>query len=363
MFGSGSASPSAAAAEPKLPARWSLAIKGYGQETDFWCWAASTQMVLNHFGTHTTQGELANLGIGLKDCTRSPVPAPCLYGFWGVPILDHFHYTYEYTHGPLSPDEIKQQIYVRRKPIMSGWKWTGDGAHQFVINGYAEIQGVLMLEIVDPAPPARTDPNDPAGGSHYFCSYDKWVSDDGHKFMDAIYNIERPANTPANLLRNGDFELGPDVDQLASLDKDSAAIPDWTVTRAQIDYIVAHWKPAHGARSIDLHGSPGYGGIAQTFKTKKGQRYRLTFSMAGTPKSISGEGGVKRLAVSAAGRQQEFRFDTNGKSAADMGWKDQEWEFDATDAETMLEFYTLENSDPRCGPTVDHARVVAVSKT
>ena len=320
------------------------------------------QMVMGFFGTHISQGEMANIGIGLKDCTKSPQPAQCLYGFWPVPILDHFHYTYEYTHGPLSPDEIKQQIYVRRKPIIAGVKWTGDGSHYNVINGYAEIQGVLMLEIVDPSPPARTDPHDPAGGSHYFCSYDKWVSDDSHKFMDAIYNIERPGNVVANLLRNGDFELGPDVEQFASLDMGSTAIPDWTVTRAQIDYIIAPWKPAHGARSIDLHGSPGYGGIQQTFKTKKGQRYRLTFSMSGTPKSVSGEGGVKSLAVSAAGKQQEFSFDTTGKSAADMGWAEKEWEFDATDAETTLEFYTIETRDPSCGPTVDHARVVVVPK-
>jgi choice-of-anchor C domain-containing protein len=350
------------AAEPKLPSRWSLPIKGVGQETDSWCWACSTQMVMGYFGKHVSQGEMANLGIGLNDCTKVPVPAHCLYGFWGVPILDHFSYTYEYTHGPLSPDEIKHQIYVRRKPIMSGWKWTGDGAHYFVIKGYAEVQGVLMLEIADPAPPAHTDPNSPAGGAHYYCSYDKWVSDDGHKFMDAIYNIEKPANTPANLLRNGDFELGPDVEKFASLDKDSTAIPDWTVTRAQIDYVIAPWKPAHGARSIDLHGSPGYGGIRQSFKTTKGHRYRLTFSMAGAPQSVSGEGGVKSLAVSAAGKQQNFSFDTAGKSSANMGWADKEWEFDATDAMTTLEFHTLENRDPSNGPTIDHARVVSVPK-
>lgn len=296
------------AAEPKLPAHWSLPLKGAGQETDSWCWACSTQMVMGYFGTHVFQGEMANLGIGLKDCSKSPVPAHCLYGFWGVPILDHFRFTYEYTHGPLSPDEIKYQIYVRRKPIISGWKWTGDGAHYNVIKGYAQLPGTLMLEIVDPSPPARTDPSNPAGGCHYFCSYDKWVSDDGHKFMDAIYDIERPGNIAANLLRNGDFELGPDVEQFESLDKDSTAIPDWTVTRAQVDYVITLWKPAHGARSIDLHGSPGYGGIRQTFKTKKGQRYRLTFSMAGTPKSVAGEGGVKSLAVSAAGKQQQFRL-------------------------------------------------------
>src|SRR6516162_5240865 len=100
---------------------------------------------------------------------------------------------------------------------------------------------------------------------------------------------------PVNLLLNGSFEEGPEAGQFKPLDKGSTAIKGWTVTRGQIDYVGSYWKAAHGQRSIDLHGSPGYGGVAQTFATSKGQRYRVTFSLAGTPGT-----GEKKMGVQAA---------------------------------------------------------------
>src|SRR5947208_3622044 len=84
----------------------------------------------------------------------------------------------------------------------------------------------------------------------------------------------------ANLLVNGSFEEGPDPGEQGwkPLDKGSKAIKGWEVTRGQIDLVSTHWEAADGKRSIDLHGSPGYGGVKQTFKTKKGQKYQVTFA-------------------------------------------------------------------------------------
>jgi len=161
-----------------------------------------------------------------------------------------------------------------------------------------------------------------------------------------------------NLLVNGSFEDGPDIDRFLPLDEGSTAIKGWRVTRGQIDYLENHWKAADGRRSLDLHGSPGYGGIEQTFKTKKGQRYRVTFSLAGSPGS---EVPVKRVAVSAAGKSHEFAFDSTGKTADNMGWVTKEWEFDADDEQTKLEIRTLERSDPFRGPALDDVRVTAIS--
>src|SRR5262245_49054014 len=120
-----------------------------------------------------------------------------------------------------------------------------------------------------------------------------------------------------NLIVNGSFEMGPEAGEFKPLDKDSTEIKGWKVTRAQIDYIGSYWQHAQGEHSLDLHGSPGIGGVAQTFKTKKGTKYRVTFSLAGNP-----EGGVakKKLGVSAAGKKEEFEFDTTGKSKSEMGW-------------------------------------------
>ena len=129
------------------------------------------------------------------------------------------------------------------------------------------------------------------------------------------------------------------------------------MTRGQVDYLESHWQAADGKRSLDLHGSPGYGGVAQTFKTKKGQQYRVTFSLAGSPGC---EVPNKKVAVSAAGKSQEFSFDSTGKTTTKMGWVTKTWDFEAVANETTLEIYTLEKTDPFTGPALDNVRVVAI---
>jgi choice-of-anchor C domain-containing protein len=162
-----------------------------------------------------------------------------------------------------------------------------------------------------------------------------------------------------NLIVNGSFEMGPEAGEFKPLDKDSTDINGWKVTRAQIDYIGTYWQHAKGEHSLDLHGSPGIGGIAQTFKTKKGQKYRVTFALAGNP-----EGSVakKKMAVKAAGKQQEFEFDTTGKTRTDMGWTTKSWEFTADADETTLEFFSTMTDDESCGPCLDDVIVVEVKE-
>ncbi len=57
-----------------------------------------------------------------------------------------------------------------------------------------------------------------------------------------------------NLLVNGGFEEGVDVDGFLALDPGSEAVKGWTVTRGQIDLVGAHWVSGEGGRSLDLHG-------------------------------------------------------------------------------------------------------------
>ena len=162
-----------------------------------------------------------------------------------------------------------------------------------------------------------------------------------------------------NLIVNGSFELGPvpPEDWGVPLDAGSTAIPGWTVINGQIDYITSFWKAAHGGRSLDLHGSPGFGGIMQPFRTKVGTRYRVIFALAGNP---VGDASIMRLIVSAAGQTKEFEFDTTGKTQDDMGWQDMTWEFQAVGPQTILLFQSLLEGDPVRGPALDNVRVYAV---
>jgi choice-of-anchor C domain-containing protein len=158
-----------------------------------------------------------------------------------------------------------------------------------------------------------------------------------------------------NLLVNGSFEEGPAIGNWMTLGAGNTDIKGWVVTRASVDLVGNYWPAADGSRSIDLHGSPGLGGISQTFATKPGTIYRVTFLLAGNP-----EGTVpkKHLGVSAAGQSTEFIFDAAGKTRKDLGWVKKSWRFKAEGVKTTLEFYTLMDKDEACGPAIDNVSVV-----
>lgn len=172
-----------------------------------------------------------------------------------------------------------------------------------------------------------------------------------------------PRKDPAgNLVTNGSFEDGPEFEVYKPLDKDATDLKGWVVTRGQIDVCQEKdgaWKAADGKRSLDLHGSPGFGGVKQTLDTRAGRKYRLTFQMTGNPQANLTEA---RLTVRAAGADKEFAVDMTGVTHADPKWRKQTWEFTATEKATVLEIHTA-MSDPAHqfgGPMVDDVTVVAV---
>jgi choice-of-anchor C domain-containing protein len=162
-----------------------------------------------------------------------------------------------------------------------------------------------------------------------------------------------------NLLVNGSFEEGPELqdDGLITLDKGSSALKGWEVTQGDVDCADGrYWQPAAGKRSLDLSGTRT-GGISQSFKTRKGQKYRVTFWLAGNPVGGAAE---KKLQISAAGKSAEFAFDTNGKNQKEMGWVSKSWEFTAEADQTTLEFLSL--TEGNYGPALDNVTVVEVNE-
>lgn len=175
------------------------------------------------------------------------------------------------------------------------------------------------------------------------------------------------AQQPVNLIRNGSFEEGPVARSYLNLPGGSTAMPGWVVTGEGVDLVGAgYWVSSDGTYAIDLDGSarsrvtPPYvhGGIAQTFATEKGRRYRVTFDLAGNPNRGP---VIKPLRVSAAGKAVQFTFDATGKTARAMGWVRAEWEFTATGEEATLEFSSLtESPQTGYGPAIDRVAVVVV---
>lgn len=167
-----------------------------------------------------------------------------------------------------------------------------------------------------------------------------------------------------NLVVNGSFEDGPAIgaDSYKPLDKGATDLKGWVVTRGQIDAVqetTGLWKAADGKRSLDLHGSPGLGGVKQTVPTRAGRKYRVTFQMSGNP----GAGHARvTLAVRAAGADKEFEIDMAGRTYEDLKWEKKTWEFTAAGEKTELEFHTAmpATSNPFGGPMLDDVRVVAI---
>ncbi len=160
-----------------------------------------------------------------------------------------------------------------------------------------------------------------------------------------------------NLLVNGSFEDGPDAGAFVSLDEKDTQIKGWTVVKGQVDYIGTYWQSAEGKRSLDLHGSPGLGGVKQEFETKKGTKYKVTLMVAINP---DGEGKTKKVTVAAAGKSETFTAEPKDATKEDMKWEKKTWEFTAADAKTTLEISTGETTDESCGPALDDVIVTEV---
>jgi choice-of-anchor C domain-containing protein len=168
----------------------------------------------------------------------------------------------------------------------------------------------------------------------------------------------------ANLLVNGSFEDVADADASRPLDKGSTAVKGWVVTRGQIDVTQQHenvWKAHHGKRGLDLHGSPGFGGVEQTIATKPGKRYKVTFRMSGNPGVP--EHKKVQLGVRAAGRDREFDLTMEGRTYEDLKWEEMTWEFTANEKTTVIEFHTAmpATSNGLGGPLLDDVRVFEIN--
>ena len=175
------------------------------------------------------------------------------------------------------------------------------------------------------------------------------------------------AQHPPGLIRNGGFEEGPGTPLFLNLPGRSTTLPGWVVTGEGIDLVGAgYWRSSEGTYAIDLDGSarsrttPPYvrGGIAQTFATRAGKRYRVTFDLAGNPN----RGPLKKpMRVRAAGDSADFVFDATGKTGQNMGWVQKEWVFTAVADSTTLEFTSLTRS-PETGfaAAIDRVAVVLI---
>lgn len=160
----------------------SQAVPLYPQKTNMWCWAASGQMCMSFLGNNVAQCTQANNRFGRTDCCNSTVPNACVNGGW--PEFDKYGFSFNTTsNAPLSWDDIKKQIYCKKKPFAYSWHWNGGGGHMMVITGYAVIENVKYVFV--------NDPWSPNVGDQYSLTYDKYVSGSGYTHWNDYYNITK----------------------------------------------------------------------------------------------------------------------------------------------------------------------------
>lgn len=159
-----------------------------------------------------------------------------------------------------------------------------------------------------------------------------------------------------NLVKNGSFEEGPATSTFITVKAGAAVIPQWKVTRENVDYVGPEWPyHPHGKRSVDLNGTAGVGAIMQTLHTTPGESYLLTFDIGGN----YGCGGTSRtLRVVAGDKSATFTHKRQGSEHPGKGQRHQ-LTFTASGTETDLHFQSLTADPNLCGPVVDNISVVS----
>jgi len=187
-----------------------------------------------------------------------------------------------------------------------------------------------------------------------------------------VFAAIAPMSATADLIVNGSFEDGVSIPAgfVTVAGGDTTSITGWEVLGGgtAIDYIGSFWLASDGVRSLDLDGSPGPGGIQQTFGTEVGKAYKVDFDMAGNSARAP---YVKWMQVAALGagpaplNTKVFSFDSTASTVNAMGWAPMEFAFIANSASTTLRFSSMTPAaatdwEKYCGPALDNVVVTPV---
>jgi hypothetical protein len=152
------------------------------QEANFWCWAASSEMVMEKLGEAITQCEEANKRFGREDCCNLPFSENCDCGGW--PRFARHGFIAERTDdAALSWEGVKQQVECWKAPFCVTWRWIEGGGHMMVISAYKTVDGENMVKLTDPLPVGI--------GAVRWISYSEYLQGPGYTHWDDFYNIRK----------------------------------------------------------------------------------------------------------------------------------------------------------------------------
>ena len=146
------------------------------QETNNWCWAATTQMLSQHVGISVNQCNLANHRFGKTNCCdfqnanqSCPKTNDCNTPGWLE--LDYAGVEFEETASARSWAKMRSQLYCAKKPMGYAYGTPGVVGHVLVIKGYASLNGTNYVVL--------NDPWNPCSGQQRIITYDEYADPAG----------------------------------------------------------------------------------------------------------------------------------------------------------------------------------------
>lgn len=159
------------------------------QETNNWCWAATTQMLAAHLGISVNQCDLANHRFGRTDCcdpqtagTTCPKRVECNMPGWLE--LDYVGLKFSEANTALTWLNLRKQIYCTKKPMGYAYGTPGVVGHVLVIKGYITVAGTDYVVL--------NDPWGPCVGSERLITYNEYLDPAGTStHWSTFYNIAK----------------------------------------------------------------------------------------------------------------------------------------------------------------------------
>lgn len=159
------------------------------QETNNWCWAATTQMLAAHFSISVTQCSLANQRFGRTDCCNpqnegSTCPKTNNCNMPGWLMLDEVGLKFDETSTARSWTDMRKQIFCSKKPMGYAYGTPGVVGHVLVVKGYITLNGTNYLVL--------NDPWSPCSGEERIITYDQYADPAGSAtHWNTWYNIAK----------------------------------------------------------------------------------------------------------------------------------------------------------------------------
>lgn len=165
----------------------SVSVSLRPQETNNWCWAATTQMITEFLGHGRTQCDLANQRFSRNDCCNpasnaGPCPKNNACNTPGWTMFDESGFDSTASSTPLSFAAVKSQIFCNKKPMSYAYgPKSGGVGHVLVVSGYVVVGGIQYLSL--------NDPWSPCSGANRLITYDEYSSSGTTDHWETSYNI------------------------------------------------------------------------------------------------------------------------------------------------------------------------------